>query len=109
MKIYKSIIFLLIFYIQLFTIECKKGAGTYRYVNKNTGRTHYVGATNNFRRRHSEHKKKNKYYTKFNYVMIKNHMPKSSSEEIYSEEVNQIKKYNPVLNKHRGGNGPRWT
>ena len=106
-----NIKYILVFIICTFNIivASRRYSGTYRYVNKNTGRTHYVGATNNFNRRHFEHVKNNKYYTKNNYVMIKNYMPYSSSDEIYHVEKQQIKKYKPVANKHKGGNGPRWN
>jgi len=81
--------------------------GTYRYVNKYSGRVHYVGTTNNFRRRHSEHVRDNHYYAGKNYKLIKNPMHKASSEQRYKAEIHEIKKYKPVANIHRGGNGPR--
>ncbi len=31
-----------------------RGGGIYHYVNTNSGRTHYVGMTNNFNRRNNE-------------------------------------------------------
>ena len=101
------ILILCLFFVNI-VIEARRSyGGTYSYVNKNTHRTHYVGATNNFDRRHNEHKNAGHYYTGSNYQFKKNHMPHSTSEERYQEERNQIRRENPVANKYAGGNGRR--
>ena len=90
----------------LFLFACpvvarRSGGGTYRYVNKRSGKTHYVGATNNFQRRHNEHVRSDHYYTKPEYKFVKNHMTGNYAKT----EREQIKKYKPLANKNRGGGG----
>lgn len=94
--------------VNVYSRHTRASRGTYRYVNKHSGRTHYVGATNNFHRRHREHQRAGHYYANSNtYKLVKNYMPHSSHEKIYQREVKQIKQYNPLANKVRGGNGKR--
>lgn len=85
------------------SIECKRG-GTYRYNKKSTGRTAYVGATNDFNRRRSEHSHK---YPSTSYTYTENNMPRASSEQRFSQEKRDIKRYKPTDNKYAGGNGRR--
>lgn len=93
------IIFLLI------AVDCKRSrGGTYRYTSKSSGRTAYVGATNNFNRRRSEHSNK---YPSSSYTYKENYMPKATSEQRYSQEKRDIKNYGPTDNKYAGGNGRR--
>jgi predicted GIY-YIG superfamily endonuclease len=76
--------------------------GTYRYVKK--GRTLYVGTTNNFKRRHAEHRRDHAYARGAKYIT--NKMPKSTPTQRYAQEKRDIAKYKPVNNKIAGGNGP---
>ena len=83
-------------------------SGTYRYVNRQSGKTHYVGATNNFRRRNREHQRAGHYYANpSKYKLVKNNMGRSSQEKRYQKEKEDIKYYQPIANKYRGGNGRR--
>jgi len=103
-KIY--IIFILFLLVNPF--ECRhRGGGVYSYVNKNTHKTHYVGMTNDFNRRHNEHKSAKHYYASPNYELKKTYMTGATRNEMYQEEKQQIKDKNPVANKHPGGNGPK--
>lgn len=99
-KVYVIFIFILLF--KLF--ECKQGV--YSYSNKKTGKSHYVGMTNNFDRRDREHKAYHDYYTSSNYKFEKMNMPGASRKQMYQEEKRQIKNKHPVANKYSGGNGP---
>ncbi len=102
----KHILFLFIILLHINEVLTKSRGGVYRYVNKHTHRTHYVGATNDFSRRHNEHKSDKRYFTGDNYEMKRKHMS-GNPERKFSEEIRQIHKYNPVANKHSGGNGRR--
>lgn len=93
--------FILLFVSIVFS---KKTGGTYRYVNRRSKRTHYVGATNDFSRRHSEHINNNDYYTGNDYKIIKNYM-KNNVKNMANTERNLIKKHNPVANRNKGGGG----
>lgn len=81
--------------------------GVYSYVNKNSHKVHYVGMTNDFNRRHNEHKLANHYYASPNYELKKTYMTGASRNDMYEEEKRQIKNKHPIANKHPGGNGPK--
>ena len=99
-------IVILVFYcLPIYGRNIKSSGGTYRYVHKNSGRTHYVGATNNFNRRHKEHVRSGHYYTGSNYNFKKNYMTTSNKKHLANIEKNQIKKHNPIANKYKGGGG----
>lgn len=103
MRVFLFVLFC-IFVLTLARRHTYKNGGTYRYVNKQTKETHYVGATNNFERRHSEHKKAD-YYASSNYKYVTNNMPKANKHEVAREEKRQIHKYKPNANKNKGGGG----
>jgi hypothetical protein len=63
--------------------------------------------TNDFNRRHNEHKSAKHYYTSPSYELKKTYMTGSSRDEMYQEEKQQIREKKPVANKHPGGNGPK--
>ena len=82
--------------------------GVYHYVHRHSGRIHYVGATNNFNRRHKEHQTARHYYTdSTKYKLKRFSMPHSTHQEIFKKEKEMIRHTNPVANKHPGGNGRR--
>jgi uncharacterized protein YxeA len=72
--------------------------GVYLYRKRSTGSVAYVGMTNNFKRRHGEHIRNNRYFTGNNYRMDKFYVDKGK-EKI---EKYYIQKYAPeanILNK----------
>lgn len=71
-KIYTLLVFtvLVFFCLSIDARKSKASGGTYRYVNSK-GRTHYVGATNNFNRRHKEHVRHGDYYAGKSYKLKK--------------------------------------
>lgn len=84
------------------------GRGTYHYVHRKSGRVHYVGTTNNFERRHKEHRKAHHYYADTRYYKLTTHpMPDSSPHQRFNKEKVLIRQMKPVANKHPGGNGKR--
>ena len=106
-KIYTLLVFtiLVFFCLSIDARKSKASGGTYRYVNNNSGRTHYVGATNNFNRRHKEHVRQGDYYTGNRYKLKKNYMSTSNKQHMAETERRHIKKYNPIANRNRGGGG----
>lgn len=104
MKILMRILFLIFLY-SCCLIDAKKNGGVYRYIHKNSGKTHYVGATNNFKRRHSEHVRDNRYFTNDNYNVKKYYMETSNKNNLANKERQYINKYKPVANKKKGGGG----
>ena len=99
----KNIYIIFILLVKLF--ECDQGV--YSYVDKKTGKTHYVGMTNDFDRRDKEHKSAKHYYASSKYELQKINMPGVSRNKMYEEEKRQIKNKKPVANKYAGGNGPK--
>jgi len=104
MQIFIFIMFLLA--ERFINVIARPLGGVYAYVNRYTGEAHYIGATNNFDRRHNEHKYDKKYFAGKNYEMKKTYMA-DNAERRYSEEKKQINKYKPIANKYAGGNGRR--
>lgn len=84
------------------------GGGTYHYAHRKTGRIHYVGTTNNFERRHKEHRRAHHYYANTRQYKLTTHpMPDSSPYQRFNKEKVLIRQMKPVANKHPGGNGKR--
>lgn len=94
-----------IIFILFKLVECEQGV--YLYIDKKTGKTHYVGMTNDFDRRDKEHKTAKHYYSSSKYEFKKINMPGVSRNKMYDEEKRQIKNKNPIANKSSGGNGPK--
>ena len=85
-----------------------RGGGTYYYAHRKNGRIHYAGATNNFERRHKEHRKAHHYYADTRYYKrVTQPMPHSSPQQRFNKEKILIRQMKPVANKHPGGNGKR--
>lgn len=104
MRVFLIILFCM-FILTLARRQTYKNGGTYRYVNKNTGKTHYVGATNDFNRRHAEHKRADYYASSSNYKYVTNNMPNANKQQVAHEERRQINQYKPSANRNRGGGG----
>ena len=104
--LYIFVVVLLVFFcVSIDARNTKLSGGTYRYVNKKSGKTHYVGATNNFNRRHKEHVRSGHYYTGSNYKLKKNFMSTTNKQRLANTEKRQIKKHSPYANKNIGGGG----
>jgi predicted GIY-YIG superfamily endonuclease len=85
---------------------CNKGGGVYRYENKKTGNTIYIGRTVDFVRRSNEHTlNKNSTFTNKGNKIIRTYVsnPEKNKKKISQLEKKMIAKYNPSANKNKGG------
>lgn len=77
--------------------------GIYHYSDRNTGRVQYVGATNNFARRHSEHVRGGDSYANNYYQTFP--MKGATKGQVAEAERSHIKYFQPSSNKNKGGGG----
>ena len=80
--------------------------GTYRYVNKRTGRVDYVGQSDNLRRRYQQHLRgDHPVFDPHTHHFDWQAQVRGGTEERRQKEKDQERKHKPPMNTRKGGGG----